>query len=260
MTTLALANNWKDWAETKDGNGTIDFSLDNKLVTVSANNSSRAYMLKRLNVSAGEKITVSVLASASAGDVALTIDYPSAGIQKSLVTISGDDIEKYTCEFSVPYNHNPDTDFIQIGIGSFSTTGGTADVSTPVVSSTNSPVGFLKTHLLGLISLSKSGGVLTPSVNTSYTSAGINSVEYDNSSQRLKIFMAKMPGVSRTLPVFDTGMTIDLLPQIQAKIGQYTNTTGQVSIRFIDETGSFVDLESVMSDGETAFCWVKGVG
>lgn len=257
-TPLAITRYWDDWEVSVTGNGVVTPSLDNTLSTVSSDNSSRSFLRKRIPASPGEKITVSCLGSVDSGALKISIDYPAEGSSKSSVTMEGNGLARYICEYTIPYEADSALDYVQVSIGVFTSFAGTGKIAAPQIETENSSNGFLRAYVIGLISLSKSGGVTTAAINGNFSRTGIKSVTYDESASKLRVFTAALPGVG-VRPIFDTQMTIDELPTVVAKIGQYNQSTGEVDIRFTDSTG-FVNINSMLVDGEVAYCWVRASG
>jgi hypothetical protein len=261
-TAIAITKFFDDWDLFSDGDGVITPNSDNTLVAcVAGAATGRAYVRKRLPARPGETITVEFVARNISGEPQASIDYPSTGTSASIVDINKTDVENYKFSYTVPYTAD-ETEYVQISIGVFSTPAGNTEISTPRVTVQGAPQGFLRSWCLGLVKLERAAGVVTASINDNFVKTGISSVNYDVASKTLEVttLKANTSADFNIRPIFDAGMTTDLLPDVTAKAGRYTPSTGLFDVQFSNGTGSFIDITSLMSDGEIAYVWVRAGG
>lgn len=262
MTTLAMVSGWDDWEIVTSGDGVVTPNSDNSLVTLSASAASKAYMIKKIPANPGETIKFSVAASLISGNPQIGFDYIPTGVAASLITIDKADVSRYEVEYTVPYTSDLTANYVKVTAGVYTSPSGSAAFTLPVISVKNSPQGFVRSYCLGLVKLTKSGGVVTASVNANFTRTGIKSVSYNAVSKRLTVTTQKSYITSNQFmrPIFDAGMTMDSLPKVNAKAGQYDDETGNFQVMFNDGSEDFIDITASMTDGQSAYCWVRAGG
>jgi hypothetical protein len=260
MTTLAMVSGWDDWEVITSGDGVVTPNSDNSLVTLSASTASTAYLLKRIPANPGETIKFSVVANHISGNPQIGFDYIPGQVGASLVSIDKTDVSRYEVEYTVPYTSSLVTSQVKVTAGVYTSPEGSAALSLPSISVTNSPQGFVRSYCLGLVRLTRAAGVVTATINTNFTKTGIKSVDYSAATKRLTVTIQKSAAIAFLRPIFDAGMTMDLLPKVNAKAGQYDEATGTFKVQFNDGSADWIDIAASMSDGEIAYCWVRAGG
>lgn len=258
---LPLSKYLVDWDNITTGDGTYSENTEGTSATVSAGfTTGRSYILKRFPVTAGDVISFKFLARRISGDPRASIDYPTSGQSKTALDIDSDEWMEYELQYAVPHTHNDSTDIAQCTSGVFTNEAGSAEIANPRISVSGGVKGYARVTALGLITLSKSGGVVTPTLNSNFHNAGILDINFVGNYLNIKTPPTVSTGALRIRPIFDCGLTPDLLPDVTAKIGQYNASTGEVRVYFSNGSGSFVDVNSLMSDGEIAYLWIRATG
>lgn len=252
-----------DWEIFKTGDGTSLQSYNGTRVNLQAGaGTGRSYLRKRIPARPGEKITVKCLALTNSGTPAISIDYPASGQQKNEVTFNQPEWKEYECSYVVPYTSDVSSDYAQISIGVFTNDAGNVDIILPRIEVDNCINGFARTVCMGLISLVKSGGATTASVNTNYVRCGIISVNYDSATPALEIVTEKSINASayEMRPIFNVSLSPERLPDVYPRVGAYDQTTGEFTVKFGNGSGAFVDINTLLADGEGIYLFVKGEG
>lgn len=258
---LPLTKYLADWDNITSGDGTYSENTEGTSATVSAGSGSgRSYVLKRFPVAAGDLVTFKFLARKISGQPRASMDYPAAGQSKTVVDIDSEDWMEYEIRYAIPHTHNETTDIIQATCGVFTNESGSAEISNLRIDVDCGVKGSQRVTCLGLLALSKVGGVVTPSINTNFHHCGILGLSMV--SNYLEIITPPMvsTGSLSIRPIFDCGMTPDILPDVTAKIGRYVANTGEVRVYFSNGSGSFVDINSLLANGETAYLWIRATG
>ena len=257
---IASTKYWDDWDDYTTGDGVIVLSESNTKANVTAGaGTGRAYMRKFISARPGEKITVKCIAKRVSGNPQMSIDYPALGTSSNLVAIDSDNWQEYEISYTLPYTADDTSDVAVCTIGIFNSPNGEADIILPRIEVENNTSGFERTWGLGLIRLAKSGGVTTASLNERFVNAGIRGVSY--SAGTLTVTLP--PSISQDYglrPIIMSQLTTEFLPDVISKCGNYDQTTGTVDVKFSNGTGSFVDINTLLSDGQTVFLWFRAGG
>lgn len=258
---LPLSKYLVDWDNITTGDGTYSENAEGTSATVSAGfTTGRSYIVKQFPVTAGDVISFKFLARRISGDPRASIDYPSAGQSKTALDIDSDEWMEYELQYAVPHTHDDSTDIAQCTSGVFTNEAGSAEIANPRISVSGGVKGYARVTCLGLLALSKSGGTTTVSLNSNFHNAGILDVNLVSNYLEIKTPPTVSTGNIRIRPIFDCGLTPDALPDVTCKIGRYNAATGNVEVYFSNGSGSFVDINSLLSDGETAFLWIRATG
>lgn len=251
-----------DFTVFKTGDGTSTQSYNGTRINFTAGApTGRAYLLKRLPARPGDKITVKCLARANNGTPAISIDYPAQGSQKNEITFTQNEWKEYEVSYVVPYTADIGSDYVQISIGLFTNDSGNVDIILPRVEVDNCVNGFARVHCMGLVSLEKSGGVTTATMNANYSRAGIISVNYNASTPALEIVTDKSPNASYGLrPIFSVDLSTERLPDVYTRVGEYDPVTGEILVKFGNGTGSFVDINTLLADGQGVYLSIIAQG
>lgn len=250
-----------DWEIFKDGDGTSAQSYNGTRLNVAAGaGAGRSYLRKRIPARPGDKITVKCMAFTNSGTPAISIDYPSSGAQKNEITFSQAEWKEYEVSYTVPYTADIASEFVQISIGVFTNDAGNVDIILPRVEVSEGVNGFARTVCMGLVSLVRSGGTTTASINKNYHHCGIISVNWNASTPALEIVTEKSyVGSEKMRPIFNVSLSVERAPEVSARVGQYNQATGQFLVKFTDGT-TFVDINSYLLDGEGIYLFVHAAG
>lgn len=262
MTPIAISRFWDDWdiVETTASNVVVD-STGLLATCTAAALTERGYMRKYIPARPGERVRFSVLARRLSGEPQMSIDYPSSGTSKALVDIDSDEFLEYSIDYTVPYTTDETSDYLQCTVGVFTTPAGSCEIASPRVDVEGASQGFLRVWCAGLIRLDRVAGVTTASLNPNFVNTGILSLNWDGASTTLEVETLKSPASPLMFrPILSAEFTTDLLPGIVAKAGRYTPSSGIFDVRFSDGT-NFVDINALMSDGETCYLsvWAMGI-
>lgn len=262
-TPLALSPQCTDdFVVFKDGDGGSSQSYNGTRINLTAGApTGRSYLRKRLPARPGDKITVKCLAKVNSGTPAISIDYPAQGSQKNEITFTQNEWKEYEVSYVVPYTADIGSDYVQISIGLFTNDSGNVDIVLPRIEVSNCTNGFARVHCMGLISLEKVGGVTSAKINANYSNSGIISVNYNPATPALEIVTAKSPNASYGIrPIFSVDLSTERLPDLYTRIGEYDPTTGEILVKFGNGSGSFVDVNTLLADGQGIYLSVIAQG
>jgi hypothetical protein len=262
-TPIAITRLWADWRQVASGTGgSVTIDSDGLRATCAGTaGSGRGYMRKYLPARPGERITFSFLARRISGNPQASIDYPTAGTSKAVVDIDSDELLEYTIEYIVPYTTNEASDYMQLTVGVFTTPAGECEVINPRVSVSGASQGFLRVWCAGLIALTRAGGVTTAALNDNFINAGIKSVAWSSATDILTVATLVSPNSSFSIrPILSAEFTTDILPNVIAKAGRYDPVAGDFEVRFNQGGTSFIDINSLMSDGDISYLSVWAMG
>lgn len=262
MTPIAISRFWSDWDVVETTASNVTFDVNDLVATCDANAlNERGYVRKYIPARPGERVRFSTLARRLSGNPQMSIDYPVAGQSKAVVDIDSDEWLEYSIEYLVPHTTNESTDYLQCTAGVYTTPEGSCELASPRIEVSSASQGFLRVWCAGLIRMTKLAGVTTASLNENFVNAGIKSLNWNDTTNSLEVETLKSPNLSLMLrPVLSAEITTDLLPGVVAKAGRYTPTTGVFEVKFSDGV-SFVDINQLMSDGESSFLsvWAMGI-
>lgn len=261
---LALTNNIEaDWTVTELGDGSHTFSNGGKRGRFSAGaGTGRSYLQRRLAVRGGETITVKCSAKKISGNPTISIDFDGIGELKSQLSIDSEYWQEYELSYSVPFNADPTLGYLQIAIGVINADEGSVDIANARIESRNGAFGASLVYCMGLVKLEKTGGAVVASINENYHRCGLLGVYYNSSAPALYIttLTTRSQGNENLRPLFFANLTNERLPDLIPKIGQFNPSTGEFLVQFGNGTGSFVDLNSIMSEGEVIYLFIKAEG
>lgn len=258
---LPLTKYLADWDNITSGDGTYSENAEGTSATVSAGlGSGRSYVTKRFPVAAGDLIVFKFLGRKISGRPRASIDYPSAGQSKTAVDIDSAEWMEYEIRYAVPHTHDESADLAQCTCGIFTNEVGSAEVANLRLDIEQGVKGSPRVTCMGLLALSKSGGAVTPTVNSNFHRCGILGLSMESNYLLVQTPPMVSTGGAGLRPIFDCGLTPDLLPDVTAKIGAYDPSSGNVRVYFSNGSGGFVNINSLMSDGEIAYLWVRATG
>lgn len=261
MSTLAISNRLTDWDAVVSGDGTYVEASGALSATVTAGGGSgRSYVRKDLPVTQGDVITFTFLARRISGSPQASIDYPAIGSSKAVVLIDSDEWMEYSFSYVVPHTHDEATDYAACTLGVFTTPAGSAEISNPRIDVEGGTRGVARTYCMGLIALSKSGGVTTPSVNQNFHNTGIVSLAMVANYLEVTALPTVNASGLELRPIFQVGLTPDAAVNITPKVGQYNAATGVVQVFFVNENGNLVNINDVLSDGQIAYLSITAAG
>ena len=261
-TTIAMSKYWADFRQQLSGAGTISIDADGQRATCTAGAGDVAYVKKFIPARAGEIVKFSFLARRISGEPKAAINYPAAGDSQSVVDIDSDEIIEYTVSYIVPYTNDEGADYLQLSLGTFTSEAGSCEVVNPRIQVSDGSLGFMRVWCAGLIELTRAGGVTTAAIDDTHMNCGIKSVDWDSSTKVLTIEMLKSPNQSLALrPMLGAEFRLGLLPELFTKAGNYQQTSGEFDISFYDGGSSTVDVNSLLTNGETVFVsvWAFGI-
>lgn len=115
---------WASWEVVEWGSGTVTLSAGDTVAScVDGGSSDKAYLQRRITVSPGDIVSVSVLASVASGAPSLIIDYPAPASPKITVEMVGSDLRLYSALYQVPDTADA-SDFVYLNVGVFTTDAG----------------------------------------------------------------------------------------------------------------------------------------
>lgn len=264
MTTgIATSKYWIDWDTVISGDGNVITSVNGLLVNcVAGAATGKGYKRKFLPARSGEVVTFSFIARRISGNPQASIDYPVAGTSVAVVDIDSDELQEYSLSFIVPATSDETVHYMQCTVGVFTSSAGACDVTSPRLEVANHIQGFFRIWCAGLINLTRTAGVTTAEVSANFVRCGILAVVWDSPTKTLTV--TTLPSINAALsmrPILSAEFTNNLLPSVVAKAGQYNPISGQFSVQFSDGSGTFIDINAAMTDGQVSYLsvWAMGV-
>lgn len=262
---LSFGRKWEN-SKTKllpEGNapGSSVSVSDEKLTCTSVVGES-AKKTKYINVRAGETIRLTVVARVlSQGDNAsIAIDFPSPGNLLTSKTINSTEWQSYEISAVVPVSA-VDGDYVSLQIGLFGDDEGTAEFYCPTVGKDYSQLGTTQTLACAQIFFDTTAGNAAR-INQGFSNHGIYSLLYNSINKELYLNIDKTPRddpetspeTIPTRPLFFTQMAFDNSgPQVRALVSDYNYLTGDLTIRFYDNSGVLVDITTLLGAGNIFF-------
>ena len=261
MSTLPITRYLDDLDSVVSGDGTfVPNSENTSVVCTSGATTGRSYLRKTLPVTQGDLLTFRFSARRISGTPQASVDYPSAGSSKSIVTIDSDEWMEYEIQYAIPQTHNASTDIAQCTVGTFTTPAGSSEVANIRISLDGGSRGNPRVWCIGLIALTKAGGVTTAALNKNFHHSGILNLAFSGDILKVTTLPTVTTGNLALRPIFDVSLTDDVLPDLMVKAGSYVPSTGVVDVKFSNGTGSFVGINSLLSNGEIAYVFIKATG
>jgi len=212
--------------------GTV--TISNNVATISADSGVSARLDKHILAGPGCTVEFKVFARAASGKVSVSIDYLPVDRGGDWVYVESGEWREYTVSFTTPLN-SPDNQRVTFSIGSYSEDSGEGQFHSPRIKVTNTDLGASRVLGRGLIYVN--AGV--PSLNTSYVSDGIISVEYNPGNATLAIKLRGNYGGGIHLhPLCFAQLSMDSTSAAARKLalrtGRYDRDTGITYVQFID--------------------------
>jgi len=261
MSTLPITRYLDDLDSVVSGDGVFTANSENtSVVCTSGATSGRSYVRKILPTTQGDFITFRFSARRISGTPQASIDYPLAGSSKNVLTIDTDDWMEYEMNYPIPQTHNASTDIAQCTVGTFTSLAGSAEIANVRISVDGGSRGNPRVWCMGLIALTKASGTTTASINKNFHYSGILNLAFSGSTLKVTTLPTVTTNNIGIRPIFDVSMTDDVLPDVIPKAGSYTASTGIVDVKFSNGTGSFVNINSLLSNGEIAYVFIRATG
>ena len=261
MSTLPITKYLDDLDSIITGDGTFVPNAENtSVVCTSGATSGRSYLRKVLPVTQGDLLTFRFTARRISGTPQASIDYPAAGSSKSVVTINSNEWMEYEIRYAVPQTHDAKTDIAQCTAGVFTTPAGSVEIANVRISLDGGSRGNPRVWCMGLIALTKAGGVTTASINKNFHYSGILNLAFSGSILKVTTLPTISTGLVGVRPIFEVSLTEDVLPDLMVKAGSYIPSTGVVDVKFSNGTGGFVNINSLLNNGEIAYVFIKATG
>lgn len=234
---------WSGWYQVVDGDGALSIA-DGVATCSSGAGTGRARLSRRVWLSPGERVDVSIMARRTAGVDAtaggMWFDWPAEGTAVDSVRI----ISAHWCEYRLTYIAPPTataTQYLTISIGQITSSGGTVLVHSPRIDITASSIGAPRVLACGMIKMA--AGV--PTLVAEYQRCGISLLAYASNTLSLTL-PAGVPFYGRPLAfvqqLADTGTNA---LRLEPKVAGYDPATGILTIRWIDvTTGAVADAAS----------------
>lgn len=174
----------KDWHTAKSGSGTVTHP-GNGVVRTTGTIGNAAYVAFETIAMPGEIVVFSVFGRGIAADGVtypqIFLDAPN-GTNKTKVNIVSTNWELYKVSYQIPFTvTNPV--LVKIGVGNYSTIGGTAEFYRPTLEIRNEVLGASRVIASGLISVSSGGSAV--SVNVSYKNHGFGTLGYTAANKQI---------------------------------------------------------------------------
>lgn len=223
--------------------GAATAAVSGEVLTCTSVVGENAKAVKYVAVRPGEMLKVSFLAKRVSG-----VDETSGGAiitnsgTKDRIRVTSEDWKEYEISYQIPQTA-ADAAFITVEFGVFTLDAGSVKFMRPRCEIIAAQHAGLRTIACGLIALA--AGV--PSVNTGFTSFGIEALSYNAGTKTLTITTEKTNGASYTSPLFFVGMTKDGNGlKLEPKPGTWSPVAGTIQIQFADTTtGLVADLATL---------------
>lgn len=262
MSGIALSKYITDWDKRLTDDGTYVVSAEKLAATCTAGEGTgRSYAVKYIPVTGGEFVTFTFTARAISGKGKGSIDYPflSNGA-KDQIDITAPDWREYSISIAVPYYHNDATRYVTCTCGVVNADAGSVEISDLRIDVKDGSRNPLNCVASALFDIRKTGGVVTPSINTNFHYCGIKSVTMSVDTITVTIpNTAPLPS-SNMRPIFFAQLTTEELEGWQLKVGDYNTETGTLKIKFVNPSGSYANPTSALTEGQGMFISFMSVG
>ena len=231
--------------------GAATAAVSGEVLTCTSVAGESAKATKFIAVRPGETLKVSFLAKRVSG-----VDATSGGAlitfsgTKDQVRVTSGDWKEYEVSYQLPQTA-ADAAFISVEFGVFTADSGTVKFARPCAEIIGAQHAGLRTIACGLITLAAG----TPSINTGFTSFGIDALSYNAGTKTLTITTEKTSGALYSSPLFFAGMTRDGNGlKLAPKPGTWAAAAGTIQVQFADTTtGLSVDIATL----GTMYMWFK---